>query len=44
MLISPNTQNRTIREGERNYGEGLGCEKRREGRKIRLLDQEAGAS
>jgi hypothetical protein len=34
MLISPNTQNRTIREGERNYGERLGGEKRREGREI----------
>ena len=34
MLISTNTQNRTIREGERNYGEGLGGEKRREGREI----------
>jgi hypothetical protein len=44
MLISPNTQNRPIREGERNYGEGLGCEKRREGREVRLLDQDAGAS
>jgi hypothetical protein len=44
MLISPHTQNRTIREGERNDGEGLGGEERREGREIRLLDQDAGAS
>jgi hypothetical protein len=44
MLISPNAQNRTIRQGERDYGEGLSREERREGREIGLLDQDAGAS
>jgi hypothetical protein len=44
MLIFPNTQNRTIRQGERDYGKGLGGEERREDREIRLLDQDAGAS
>ncbi len=44
MVHVLNVQNKTIRQGIRDWWERVGSEERRENREVRLLNQDAGAS